>query len=187
LVIVTLASGDPIFPSAEPRRFDSKVEERFARDFGRRLPGWTVVREPEPIQTGRHLVFPDFALHPRHEPGARWFVEIVGFWTAEYLAAKLERLRAARIPNLVLCIDEERNVGPSDLPSAVRVVRYRRRVDPRAVISAIRGELRRRGTPRRHLNRAAADDTGARSSDSYATVACVSWPARSRRPSSTAF
>lgn len=90
---VTLASGDPIFPSAEPRRFDSQVEERFARDFGRAAPGWTVVREPEPIEAGSHLVFPNFAIHPRHDPGDRWLLEIVGFWTAEYLAAKLERQR----------------------------------------------------------------------------------------------
>ena len=43
--IVTLASGDPIFPATEPRRFDSRVEERFARDFGRLAPEWTIVRE----------------------------------------------------------------------------------------------------------------------------------------------
>lgn len=137
---VTLASGDPIFPSAEPRRFDSQVEERFARDFGRAAPGWTLVREPEPIQAGGHLIFPDFAVQPRHDPGARWLVEIVGFWTAEYLTVKLERLREARIPNLVLCIDEERNVGPGDLPPSTRVVRYRRRVDPSSVLRAISGE-----------------------------------------------
>ena len=136
---VTLASGDPIFPSEEPRRFDRRVEERFARDFGRAAPGWTVVREPEPIQAGGHLIFPDLAVQPRHDPGARWFVEIAGFWTAEYLAAKLDRLREARIANLVLCIDEERNVGPSDLPVSARVVRYRRRVDPSAVLRAISG------------------------------------------------
>ncbi len=135
---VTLASGDPIFPSAEPRRFDSQVEEHFARDFGRAAPGWMVVREPEPIKAGAHLVFPDFAIHPRHDPGARWLVEIVGFWTAEYLAAKLERLRAARISNLVLCIDEDRNVGSHDLPAPSRVVRYRRRIDPSAVLRVIR-------------------------------------------------
>jgi hypothetical protein len=135
---VRLASGDPIFPSAEPRRFDSRVEERFARDFGRAAPGWTVVREPEPIQAGAHLVFPDFAIHPRHDPGDRWLVEIVGFWTAEYLAAKLARLREARIANLVLCIDEDLNVGSHDLPTPSRVVRYRRRIDPSAVLRALR-------------------------------------------------
>jgi predicted nuclease of restriction endonuclease-like RecB superfamily len=84
-------------------------------------------------------LFPDFAIHPRHAPGDRWFVEIVGFWTAEYLAAKLDRLRAARIANLVLCIDEDRNVGSRDLPTRTRIVRYRRRIDPSAVLRALRG------------------------------------------------
>jgi predicted nuclease of restriction endonuclease-like RecB superfamily len=76
-------------------------------------------------------------------PGSRqltWSTEIVGFWTADYLAAKLERLREPRIANLVLCIDEERNVGPGDLPHSARVVRYCRRVDSLAVLRAISGD-----------------------------------------------
>ncbi len=136
-VKVTFATGDPIFPAAEPRRFDSRMEERFARDFGRAARGWSIVREPEPVQAGRHLVFPDFAVFRRGEPDRRWLVEIAGFWTPEYLDVKLRRLREARIANLVLCIDEERNVGQGDLPSSARVVRYRRRVDPLAVLRAI--------------------------------------------------
>jgi predicted nuclease of restriction endonuclease-like RecB superfamily len=65
------------------------------------------------IQAGTsHLVFPDFAVHPRHEPSARWFVEIVGFWTTEYLAAELERLHEARITNLVLCSRAKRPRAP---------------------------------------------------------------------------
>ncbi|HET9555163.1 MAG TPA: DUF790 family protein [Anaeromyxobacteraceae bacterium] len=134
---VTLATGDPIFPSAEPRRFDSQVEERFARDFGRAAPAWELVREPAPVEAGGHLVFPDFAVHRRDEPGRRWLVEIVGFWTPEYLATKLARLREARIENLVLCIDEARNVGEGDLPEGARVVRYRRRVEVGRVLEVI--------------------------------------------------
>jgi predicted nuclease of restriction endonuclease-like RecB superfamily len=137
--VVTLATGDPIFPSAEPRRFDSQVEARFARDFGRAASGWELLREPEPVEAGGHLVFPDFAVHPRGQPERRWLVEIVGFWTPEYLATKLERLRAARLGNLILCLDEGRNVGEGDLPPGARVVLYRRRVDPRAVLAVIRG------------------------------------------------
>lgn len=53
------------------------------------------IREPEPSDAGRHLFLPDFALHPRFDPGRRWFMEIVGFWTPEYLASKL-RAAAAR-------------------------------------------------------------------------------------------
>jgi predicted nuclease of restriction endonuclease-like RecB superfamily len=137
LFAVTLATGDPIFPSAEPRRFDSQVEERFARDFGRAAPGWEIVREPEPVRAGRHLAFPDFAIHPRGQPERRWLVEIVGFWTPGYLATKLERLREAGIQELVLCIDEARNVGEGEVPAGARVVRYRRRVDPRRVLEVI--------------------------------------------------
>jgi len=135
--LVTLASGDPIFPAAEPRRFDSRVEERFARDFGRLAPGWAIVREPEPIDAEGHLFFPDFAIHPRSDPGRRWLVEIVGFWTPEYLARKLEQLRRARVSNLVVCIDEERNVGDGDLPAGAAVIRYRRRVDAARVLELV--------------------------------------------------
>jgi predicted nuclease of restriction endonuclease-like RecB superfamily len=136
-VAVTLATGDPIFPSPEPRRFDSKVEERFARDFGRAAPAWAIIREPEPFAAGGHLVFPDFALHPRADPARRWLLEIVGFWTREYLVQKLQRLRNARIPNLLLCIDEERNVGEGDLPESGKVIRCRRRIDPGAVLAVL--------------------------------------------------
>jgi predicted nuclease of restriction endonuclease-like RecB superfamily len=135
--VVTLATGDPIFPSREPRRFDSRLEERFARDFARAARDWTILREPEPVDAAGHLFFPDFAIHPRFDPSRRWFVEIVGFWTPEYLANKLERLRNARISNLVLCVDADRNLGDGDLPASVALVRYRRRVDAAKVLEIV--------------------------------------------------
>ncbi len=135
--VVRLATGDPIFPSEEPRRFDSRLEERFARDFARLAPDWAVVREPEPVDAGGHLFFPDFAVHPRLDPSRRWFVELVGFWTAEYLANKLERLRRARVSNLVLCVDEDRNLGGAGVPAGAVLVRYRRRVDAGEVLRAV--------------------------------------------------
>jgi len=135
--VVRLATGDPIFPSSEPRRFDSRIEERFARDFARLAPDWIVVREPEPIDAGGHLFFPDFAVQPRVDPSRRWFVEIVGFWTPEYLAGKLERLRRARVSNLVLCIDADRNVGDGELPAGAALLRFRRRVDAARVLEVV--------------------------------------------------
>jgi uncharacterized protein len=134
---VTLATGDPIFPSSEPRRFDSQIEERFARDFARSARDWTIVREPEPIDANGHLFFPDFAIHPRLDPTRRWFVEIIGFWTPEYLASKFERLRHARVRNLVLCIDADRNVGSGDVSAHTSVVRYRTHVDVSKVLEIV--------------------------------------------------
>jgi hypothetical protein len=137
--VVALATGDPIFPSQEPRRFDSALEERFARDFARTARDWSIIREPEPIEAAGHLVFPDFAVHPRLEPTRRWFVEIVGFWTPEYLSRKLERLRRARISNLVVCVDADRNVGEGELPLGAGVVHYRRRIDVAKVLEIVAG------------------------------------------------
>jgi len=127
--VFRLASGDPIFPSAEPRRHDSRLEERFAREFRQLAPGWDVIREPEPVEAGGSLIFPDFALQHREDRTRRWLLEIVGFWTPDYLARKLAQYRAASISNLILCIDADRCCQDGDLPPQARVVRYRRHVD----------------------------------------------------------
>jgi hypothetical protein len=137
-LILQLATGDPIFPASAPRQYDSRIEERFAREFRRLAPEWDVVREPEPIAADHTLIFPDFALQRRSDPGRRWLLEIVGFWTPDYVARKLALYRTARISNLILCIDEARNCAEADLPLGALVVRFRRRVDPAAVLRAIR-------------------------------------------------
>lgn len=136
---VELASGDPIFPAAEPRRYDSRLEERFAREFRKAAPDWDLVREPEAVRADGCLVFPDFALQHRVDPSRRWLLEIAGFWTPEYVARKLARYRAARLANLILCLDEARNCAEADLPPDARVIRFHRRVDPAAVLEVIEG------------------------------------------------
>jgi hypothetical protein len=138
-VTLWLATGDPIFPAREPRPYDSRIEERFARDFRRAARDWDVVREPEPVRAGTTLLFPDFALQHRIQPERRWLLEIVGFWTPEYLARKLALYRRAGLANLILCIDEARGCTEGDLPREARVLRYRRKVDVRAVLRLIEG------------------------------------------------
>ena len=134
-----LQTGDPVFPGSAPRQHDSRLEERFARDFRKLAPTWDVVREPEPINADGTLIFPDFALQCRANPARRWLLEIVGFWTPNYVERKLARYRSARLPNLILCIDEDRNCASADLPASARVVRFRRRVDPAAVLRLVDG------------------------------------------------
>ena len=60
-------------------------------------------------------------------------VEVVGFWTKEYLEGKRAMLNAARVP-LVMCVDE-RHAGPN-LAADPRVVLFRKRVDARALLEA---------------------------------------------------
>jgi predicted nuclease of restriction endonuclease-like RecB superfamily len=132
-----IGSGDPLWLPAEVRRFDSAVEARFAADFAAAAPDWDVVREPQPVVAGGTLVVPDFALVHRRDPERRWLLEVVGFWTPDYLAKKLARLREAGLSRLILCIDEARACGAAELPPAAAIVRYRRRIDAGEVLRLV--------------------------------------------------
>jgi len=131
-----LQTGDPLFPASTPKPFDSKLEARFARDLKKAAPDWDLVREPEPVRAGGTIIFPDFLLRHRFDSSRQFLVEVIGFWTPEYLQRKLSLLRAAKLDNLILCFDEERCCADGDLPTGARVVRFRRRIDPEAVLQA---------------------------------------------------
>jgi predicted nuclease of restriction endonuclease-like RecB superfamily len=134
---LTLRSGDPIIAADAHCRYDSGVEERFARDFLRLTDDWDPIREPDAVPVAGHFVFPDFLLRHRRIQGREAWLEIVGFWTPEYLADKLSRLREARLERFILCVDEQRNCADESLPAGARVVRYRRRVPAAEVLKQL--------------------------------------------------
>jgi predicted nuclease of restriction endonuclease-like RecB superfamily len=129
--------SDPIFPARELAPHDSRLEAAFARDFGRAARDWELVREPRPVELGDTLLFPDFELVHRGDPTRRCLLEIIGFWTPEYLAEKLRRFRAAGLERVILCIDARRRCSEDELPATAKIVRYKRRIDPRAVLAML--------------------------------------------------
>ena len=46
-------------------------------------------------------------------------------------------MRAAGIPNLIVCIDADRDCGRDDLPHDATVVRFRKRIDVQDVLRAM--------------------------------------------------
>ena len=142
-----LAAGDPVGAPEQGRHFDSKLEERFARDFQKAAPDWDVIREPEPLRAGAGLVFPDFLLRHRKNPARKFLVEIVGFWTKDYLEKKFAALRKANVEDLIICVDAERGCSEGELPLAARVIRFKRRIDPLAVLAVLNAGGEREGRP----------------------------------------
>lgn len=132
-----LRTGDPIPAGEQPRTYDSRLEERFARDFLRASLDWDLVREPEPIEADGVLIFPDFEVVHRRDRSRRYLLEIVGFWTPGYLREKLERMWAMPLVPLVLCIDRSLNCSAGELPPHARVCWFQKRIDPQAVLSAL--------------------------------------------------
>ena len=70
--------------------FDSNIEEKFASRFEQSANGWKLVREPDPliVSNGKALI-PDF-MFEKH--GRKIYLEIVGFWTKEYLERKIQKI-----------------------------------------------------------------------------------------------
>jgi hypothetical protein len=70
--------------------FDSSVEEKFASRFEQSANGWKLVREPDPIiVSGGRAFVPDFGFE---KYGRKVYLEIVGFWTEEYLERKMQKI-----------------------------------------------------------------------------------------------
>jgi predicted nuclease of restriction endonuclease-like RecB superfamily len=86
-------------PLLSTMTFDSSVEEDFASRFQAFSSGWVLKREPEPVLAGKQVLVPDFSLE---KEGIKVYLEIVGFWTVEYLLRKMEKLKKVDVEMLVL-------------------------------------------------------------------------------------
>jgi len=100
-----------------PALFDSKTEETLARKFGPSRAGWRLRREAVILQAGEALVVPDFVF--THEDGTEVVLEIVGYWTPEYLAEKLAKLKRVRRTHLVVAVRKALALRAGRLPAEV--------------------------------------------------------------------
>ena len=88
-----------------PEEFDSQVEADFAAKWGTDArDGWTLIREGEILHQGQKVFVPDFVF--RHDDGRTVLLEIIGFWTPEYLEAKLATLRTFGQTPILLAVAE---------------------------------------------------------------------------------
>lgn len=116
--------------------FDSFVEEDFARSFESAGLGWKLVREPEPLIAGSHVMIPDFSFE---KDGMKVYMEVVGFWTPEYLDRKLSKLR--QIPKVDMIVAVDRRLGCSKLeskPLRAKVLFYEERIPLKPIIEHLR-------------------------------------------------
>jgi hypothetical protein len=135
-----LSTGDVGVPNVDPvaeMTFDSGVEADFARRFQSLDLDWTLVREPEPLAAGAHVVIPDFALDWEHS-SFRVFLEIMGFWTPEYVEKKLSRFADLEDVELLVAVDRSLGVGEDVEALDHRTVPYTGTVRVKDVRDALR-------------------------------------------------
>ncbi|UCB60973.1 MAG: DUF790 family protein, partial [Candidatus Bathyarchaeota archaeon] len=109
LRLTSLQVGDKIKPAHLQREgkqvsFDSHVEEKFYKDFQSLGSGWQLTREPTPLMAGRHVFLPDFCFEKR---GMKVYLEIMGFWTRNYLETKLKKLQQLRGVDILIAANQK--------------------------------------------------------------------------------
>jgi len=109
----------------EPQ-FDSSPEEAFYNKFLRNSKSkWHIEREGSIIDLKDTVMIPDFKFTHKKD-GRVAHLEIVGFWTPEYLAKKLDKLARAKETNIVVAVPEVLNCSNDQFKG--HVVRYKQRL-----------------------------------------------------------
>ncbi|WP_027481012.1 DUF790 family protein [Deinococcus pimensis] len=123
--------------------FDSIVEEAFAARWAKLRTDWKLEREVDLVPVTGGVIVPDFRLV--HPDGRSTLLEIVGYWRPEYLRKKFRGVRTSGRTDLILAVSDRLNLDAAgvkltDLPEGVRVVTYKGRLEPRAVLAVLEGE-----------------------------------------------
>ena len=139
----TLDSGHPIFEiehdmksgmDTDMESFDSAIEKEFSLlNFN----DWNVRRESEVLKAGQYAFIPDFSLEKN---GKKVYVEIIGFWTPEYLKKKIHKinlLEKEEKDNLILLVNKKLACSGSDF-NMDNVIFYDRKVPYLEIINILR-------------------------------------------------
>lgn len=134
-----LDSQSPLKPlHAAPPAYDSLLEESFARRWAKLGTPWVLEREVAIVDLKGTVFVPDFAL--RHPDGRLAHVEIMGFWHPDYLRRKLDKLRRAAMPDLIVAVSERLNVGAADFRAVPGpVLFFKGKLEPRQVLAVLEG------------------------------------------------
>ncbi|HET7325074.1 MAG TPA: DUF790 family protein [Halococcus sp.] len=117
--------------------YDSAVETDFATRFSSLDLDWTLVREPEPLETGARVMIPDFAFEWQYG-NFRVYFEIMGFWTPEYVAKKLDQIDTLEDVELLVAVDDSLGVGEEIEARDARAIPYSNSVRLKDVRDALR-------------------------------------------------
>jgi len=130
--------------------YDSSIEAAFAKRFYHHFDqndkfGWKISREPDPLIVDGKAMIPDF-LFERF--GRKVYLEIVGFWTKEYLDRKTAKLKAlfdnhqkkknSRSIDLLVAVNSELSCSQIEIISKDHVFTFKKDVPIKPILEYLR-------------------------------------------------
>jgi len=130
--------------------YDSEVERSFASRIDQFTEGWEVTREPTILRVdypeeegedgGIGVMIPDFGFK-RKTADREFYLEIVGFWTPDYLADKIEKVRNVETDpdiSLVLAVNEKLRATEEEFGDVDEVFFYDKQVPVKPVVERLK-------------------------------------------------
>jgi predicted nuclease of restriction endonuclease-like RecB superfamily len=112
--------------------FDSAIEKEF---YQLAFRGWIVRREPIVLQAGQYAFIPDFSIERN---GTKIYVEIIGFWTPEYLKHKIQKVNQLQEKeSMILLVNRTLACTGSEF-QADKVLFYDRKIPHLEIIKILR-------------------------------------------------
>jgi predicted nuclease of restriction endonuclease-like RecB superfamily len=112
--------------------FDSEVEKRFFYAFNSLHTSWKIAREEEPLIVGGSILLPDFTFEQK---GAKVFLEIVGYWTKEYIERKFQKL--SKVSGVNMIVAANMGLACSKISEVPNVIFYEKEVPLKPVLDAL--------------------------------------------------
>jgi len=131
----TLDNTKPIFsvePDSDLESFDSAIEKEFSLlNFN----SWSVRREPAVLKAGQYAFIPDFSLERNR---IRIYVEIIGFWTPEYLKNKIQKINMLKEKEeMILLVDKDLACSGSEFKTD-NLIFYERKIPYLEILKILR-------------------------------------------------
>jgi predicted nuclease of restriction endonuclease-like RecB superfamily len=116
--------------------YENPLVEKLVTSWASLDNEWTLAPSTEVIGLGETAFVPDFVV--RHPEGKRIYMEVLGFWTPEYLDKRLSEFERTGFKDFIIAAWDE--LRGSREPSSTRhpnVVIFKRSLDPAAVRSVL--------------------------------------------------
>jgi predicted nuclease of restriction endonuclease-like RecB superfamily len=126
-------ASDPIVavPSNEGANF---VERHLFTDFRRLGSRWSAFPAAQVVRANGAMFLPDVVFERGLD---RILVELIGFHTAPYLAAKVEALRTAGLSSVLLCVDDSLACSEETAAEGDDVLHFHKRIPVGRLLRAI--------------------------------------------------
>lgn len=112
--------------------FDSAIEKDF---YNLNFNGWIVRREPSVLKAGKYAFIPDFSLEKN---STNIYVEIVGFWTPEYIKNKIKKINQLdEKERIILLVDKSLACSGSEFKTE-NLIFYDKKIPHLEIIKILR-------------------------------------------------